>query len=147
MSESHGLKGCGNHGCLVQPIRKGDMGTNAICQCVRRDGILAERMVQWLRSQLVGKDAEVDETKEFLEVQTRNAARYCVQLFETKEQIVALTDKAIRFDLDQAGIERREAEATELVDLRAEVSALKARLEALGMHADELAAELKEAQV
>ena len=83
MSESHGLKGCGNHGCLVQPVRKGGMGTNAICQCVRRDGILAERMVQWLRSQLVGKDAEV--------------------------------------------------------------SALKARLEALGLHADELAAALNEA--
>lgn len=72
---------------------------------------------------------------------------YWTPWHEAKEQITALTDKAIRFDLDQAGIERREAEAVELVELRAQVSALKARLEALGMHADELAAELKEAQV
>ena len=32
----------------------------------------------------------------------------------------ALRDKALRFDLDQLGIERREAEAVELVELRAE---------------------------
>lgn len=33
-------------------------------------------------------------------------------------EIEALRDKAIRFDLDQAGIEQREAEAVELVELR-----------------------------
>jgi prophage tail gpP-like protein len=31
-------------------------------------------------------------------------------------------EKAIRFDLDRAGIERREAEAAELVELRAKVA-------------------------
>lgn len=34
------------------------------------------------------------------------------------------THKALRFDLDQAGIERREAEAVELVDLRAQAAGL-----------------------
>lgn len=38
-------------------------------------------------------------------------------------------DKAIRFDLDQAGIERREKEAIELVELRAEVERLKDQLQ------------------
>lgn len=38
-------------------------------------------------------------------------------------------DKAIRLDLDGAGIEVREREAVELVDLRAEVARLKARAE------------------
>jgi hypothetical protein len=45
-------------------------------------------------------------------------------------EVEALRDKAIRFDLDQAGIEQREAEAVELVELRAD----KARLDSL--HAD-----------
>lgn len=39
--------------------------------------------------------------------------------------VTALQDKALRFDLDQAGIERREAEAVELVELRATVTALR----------------------
>jgi len=37
-------------------------------------------------------------------------------------------DKALRFDLDRAGIESRERDAVELVDLRAEVVRLKAQL-------------------
>ena len=37
-------------------------------------------------------------------------------------------DKVIRFDLDQAGIEQREREAIELVELRAEVEHLKKQL-------------------
>ena len=36
-----------------------------------------------------------------------------------------LTDKAIAYDLDQAGIERRTADAVELVDLRARVAVLQ----------------------
>lgn len=38
-------------------------------------------------------------------------------------------DKALRFDLDQAGIERRERDAVELVELRAKVERLKKREE------------------
>jgi len=38
-------------------------------------------------------------------------------------------DKAIRFDLDAAGVEARERDAVELVDLRAEVARLTARAE------------------
>jgi hypothetical protein len=37
-------------------------------------------------------------------------------------------EKAIRFDLDRAGIERREAEAAELVELRAKVCRLEVRI-------------------
>jgi len=37
-----------------------------------------------------------------------------------------LRDKALAYDLDQAGIERRAAEAVELVEARAEIAALKA---------------------
>jgi len=38
-------------------------------------------------------------------------------------------DKALRFDLDAAGIEARERDAVELVELRAEVVRLRARAE------------------
>lgn len=40
----------------------------------------------------------------------------------------ALVDKALRFDLDQAGIERREQEATELVELRSQRDILRQHL-------------------
>jgi hypothetical protein len=54
------------------------------------------------------------------------------ELIESRDaEIDALTDKAIRFDLDQAGIERREAEAVELVELRSNNAELKARVEGL----------------
>lgn len=36
-------------------------------------------------------------------------------------EVDRLRDKALRFDLDQAGIERREAEAVELVECRATI--------------------------
>lgn len=58
MSESHGLKGCGNHGCLVQPVREVGVGTNAICKCLE-DRVVAERLVRWLRKQAVSKNAEL----------------------------------------------------------------------------------------
>lgn len=61
MSESHGLKGCTNHGCFVQPKPKGSIGTNAICQCLRRDGYLSERLVNWLRSEIAAKDERIAE--------------------------------------------------------------------------------------
>lgn len=44
-------------------------------------------------------------------------------------ELAALRDKALRFDLDQAGIARRDADAAELVELRAELAALRAELE------------------
>ena len=28
--------GCSNHGCLIQELPKGSMGTNAMCSCYRR---------------------------------------------------------------------------------------------------------------
>lgn len=37
------LRGCTNHGCLVRPLPKGAMGTNAICQCMR-DPVTAQRI-------------------------------------------------------------------------------------------------------
>jgi chromosome segregation ATPase len=40
-------------------------------------------------------------------------------------EVKALRDKALRFDLDQAGIERRDAEAVELVEARAEIERLR----------------------
>lgn len=48
----------------------------------------------------------------------------------------ALQDKALRFDLDQAGIEGREREAVELVEKRAEVEALRSLNERL--HAEKI---------
>lgn len=42
----------------------------------------------------------------------------------------ALRDKALRFDLDQAGIEARERDAVELVRLRADTAALRRDAEA-----------------
>lgn len=43
-------------------------------------------------------------------------------------EIERLKDKAIRFDLDQIGIESRERDAVELVEARAEIERLKAEL-------------------
>ena len=42
-----------------------------------------------------------------------------------------LTDKALRFDLDRAGIEQREREAVELVELRAKNERLRAAAQAV----------------
>ena len=46
-----------------------------------------------------------------------------------RERAEKAEDKALRFDLDRAGIEAREREAVELVELRAEVTRLRARAE------------------
>ena len=46
-------------------------------------------------------------------------------------ELAALRDKALQFDLDQAGIARRDADAAELVELRAELAALRAERDAL----------------
>lgn len=27
------IRGCGNHGCVIDPPKEGEWGTNAICQC------------------------------------------------------------------------------------------------------------------
>ena len=52
-------------------------------------------------------------------------------------ELAALRDKALQFDLDQAGIARREADATELIELRAELAALRAeRKKLLGCRDD-----------
>lgn len=44
------------------------------------------------------------------------------------KELDELRDKALRFDLDIIGIEQREKEAVELVELRAEVQRLKEEL-------------------
>jgi hypothetical protein len=41
------------------------------------------------------------------------------------DEVESLRDKALRFDLDQAGIARRETEAAELVNARATIAQLK----------------------
>lgn len=46
------------------------------------------------------------------------------ELAALRQQVEELKDKALRFDLDQTGIEQREREAAELVELRAKVEAL-----------------------
>lgn len=46
-------------------------------------------------------------------------------LMQLRAERDALRDKALRFDLDAAGIEQREREAVELVELRAERDALR----------------------
>ena len=50
-----------------------------------------------------------------------------------------LRGKALMYDLDQLGINTREAEAVELVELRAEVAALKERLARITSVVDEQA--------
>ena len=42
-----------------------------------------------------------------------------------RDERAEVQEKALRFDLDQAGIEQREREAVELVTLRAEIETLK----------------------
>lgn len=46
-----------------------------------------------------------------------------------REALTVAEDKALRFDLDRAGIEHRGAEAVELVELRAQVAALRETVE------------------
>ena len=50
---------------------------------------------------------------------------------ELKEKLAEAQDKAIAYDLDQAGIQQREKEAEELIQLRFEVSYLKKQQEHL----------------
>ncbi len=50
-----------------------------------------------------------------------------------RAEVAELKDKAIRFDLDQAGIAQRDAEAVELVELRAEVAEVREQRDASRM--------------
>jgi hypothetical protein len=68
-------------------------------------------------------------------------------------EIEQLRGKAIRFDLDQAGIESRERDAVALVDARAEIKQLKEQLEwqsactkALGQSQERLVKEIQRIQ-
>ena len=58
-----------------------------------------------------------------------------------------LRDKALRFDLDQAGIKSREREAVELVQLRAERDALHVNMMALAEQRDDLREALQAAML
>jgi len=49
----------------------------------------------------------------------------CVAVDEAHERIAELEDKAIRYDLDCAGIAQREREAIELVEARARIAELE----------------------
>jgi hypothetical protein len=55
----------------------------------------------------------------------------CAEKKAHTTEIAALRDKALAYDLDQAGIERRTAEAVELVEARAEIARLLAENERL----------------
>jgi hypothetical protein len=44
------------------------------------------------------------------------------EITRLRAQVEELRDKALRYDLDAAGIQQREAEAVELVNLRARVA-------------------------
>lgn len=53
------------------------------------------------------------------------AAIYDEEVDTLRARVAELSDKALRFDLDQAGITAREREAVELVELRARVAELE----------------------
>ena len=55
-------------------------------------------------------------------------------------------EKAMRFDLDRAGIERREQEATELVTLRAELAECKMSLGAIHAMVDRVSTQVVRAE-
>lgn len=55
---------------------------------------------------------------------------YPLGVLPTESKDPTTEDKALRFDLDQAGIESREADAVELVNLRAEAASLRDELAA-----------------
>ncbi len=54
-------------------------------------------------------------------------AHPAAEVRKLKERADAFADKAIAYDLDQAGIESRTADAVELVELRAKVEAVQSR--------------------
>lgn len=43
--------GCGNHGCEIRPIKKGQLGTNAICNCKRNIPKLLKRLAELLEKE------------------------------------------------------------------------------------------------
>lgn len=57
-----------------------------------------------------------------------HTAEQAKELGKLRDQLEEAQDKALRFDIDSVGIERREAEGAELVTLRAELSAAQARI-------------------
>lgn len=75
-----------------------------------------------LCDELAGRTPEADR------IRTLGAAvdRLKAENSDLRAQLVEAQGKAIRFDLDQLGIEQRDKEAVELVDLRAEVARLRA---------------------
>lgn len=58
----------------------------------------------------------------------RELARHCMTSVQAERLMheAAIEIEALRFDLDEAGIARREKEAVELVELRAEIERLRA---------------------
>jgi hypothetical protein len=63
--------------------------------------------------------------------------RAASDLTAAREQIAELTDKALRYDLDQAGIAHREREAIELVESRERVAELEAFAESVECQYDD----------
>ena len=72
-----------------------------------------EREIERLTRELADYRAACEQKQEIINSHKAVREAYQVELAEAK-------DKALRFDLDQAGIEGREREAVELVHLRAE---------------------------
>jgi hypothetical protein len=65
---------------------------------------------------------------------TADAPGYeCVhcEIERLQAELAACRDKALRYDLDQAGIASREAESVELVELRAELAECRKSLETI----------------
>lgn len=83
-----------------------------------------QRLRTALTSEQVDDGFSLAVAREAIAVERRMGA-LTKALAASQAEVAQLRDKAIRFDLDVAGIERREAEAVELVDLRAEVERLR----------------------
>lgn len=121
-----------------------------VCACGR---VVSEHVAQGIERSLTAAEAERDKLRkrdaEWQEKAKawmaspeaakrlagyREMAEKCadldVALDTARAEQDALRDKALRYDLDQAGILQREREAIELVDLRARVAGLEAGLQA-----------------
>ena len=58
-----GLRGCTNHGCVIDPPEAGQMGTNGPCHCLRDMSHADWRRVEMRLKQIANYEIDAGETE------------------------------------------------------------------------------------
>jgi chromosome segregation ATPase len=121
------ITGCGNHGCILKPLPKGAMGTNAICQCATRKPREMAIVMGNLRALIASQAAEIAALKAELSRHQESEFHPDWSMLKATRESLAEHQVIIRStsdERDRALRERNEARL-EVTSQAAEIAALK----------------------